>query len=121
MKALLSILLCSALLLGCDRSPGGAAAQTSSAAAATSSLPAAPFAPLKVEVKDSAMGTALHFIAYTSQRADESATRAAIQKAIAEMRRLEGLMSEWKSDSEIGKVNQRPGQWQDVSAETYEV
>ena len=67
------------------------------------------------------MGTALHFIAYTSQRADEAATRAAITRSIAEMRRLEGLMSEWKSDSEIGKINQRAGLLQDVSPETYEV
>ncbi|HVJ16547.1 MAG TPA: FAD:protein FMN transferase [Polyangiaceae bacterium] len=122
MKAPLWYLLACALTLGCDRPASKAAPLASGVArASTSAAPAPPFVPLKVEIKDTAMGTALHFIAYTSPRADEPAARAAVTKAIAEMRRLEALMSEWKSDSEIGKVNQRPGQWQDVSAETYEV
>ncbi len=137
MKALLCFLLPAALLAGCDRSAGRTTPVASSAPTAVSSAPPAaaasaclaagerpqtgPFVPVKVEVKDSAMGTALHFIVYTSPRADEPATRVAIQKSIAEMRRLEALMSEWKNDSEIGKVNQHAGQWQDVSPETYEV
>jgi thiamine biosynthesis lipoprotein len=67
------------------------------------------------------MGTGLHFVAYTSQRADETAARAAVARAIVEMRRLEALMSEWTTDSEIGRVNQHPGQWQTVSPETFTV
>src|SRR5689334_5277530 len=40
-----------------------AAAQPSASAAP---VPSAPFKPLKVEVQDEAMGTSLHFIAYTT-------------------------------------------------------
>src|SRR5687767_3534741 len=121
MKAPLAFLVACAVLGGCDRSTPEQSPRASGAPAASSAPAAAPFSPAKVEIKDTAMGTALHFIAYTSPRADEPATRKAIAAAIAEMRRLEALMSEWKSDSEIGRVNQRPGEWQKVSAETYDV
>jgi thiamine biosynthesis lipoprotein len=72
-------------------------------------------------VQETAMGTALHFIAYTTPEVDEAGTRGAIERAVAEMRRLEGLMSEWRNDSEIGQVNLKAGQWVTVSPETYEV
>jgi thiamine biosynthesis lipoprotein len=74
-----------------------------------------------VEVKDSAMGTTLTFIVYTNQNVDEAAARAAITRAVAEMRRLEGLMSEWRQDSEIGRLNAQPGEWVNVSPATLEV
>jgi thiamine biosynthesis lipoprotein len=64
-----------------------------------------------VEVEAEAMGTSLHFIAYTSAQADESRTRAAIAQAIAEVRRLEDALSEWKPESEIGQVNAHAGDW----------
>jgi FAD:protein FMN transferase len=86
-----------------------------SASAAT--LPSAPFQPTKVEVEDEAMGTSLHFIAYTTPRVDEPTTRAAIAKAIAEMRRLETLLSEWKPDSQIGQVNAHSGEWLPIGPE----
>jgi thiamine biosynthesis lipoprotein len=74
-----------------------------------------------VEVKDEAMGTSLHFVAYTSAALDEAATRAAIARAIADMRRLEGLLSEWKPDSEIGQVNSHSGEWVPLGPESIEV
>lgn len=64
------------------------------------------------------MGTSLHFIAYTSARADETATRAAIAAAVTEIRRLEALLSEWKQDSEIGQINLRSGQWVSIGPES---
>jgi thiamine biosynthesis lipoprotein len=67
-----------------------------------------------VEVQAEAMGTSLHFIAYTSEEADEARTRAAIESAIAQVRRLEDALSEWKTDSEIGQVNARAGEWVSV-------
>src|SRR5689334_5794962 len=71
--------------------PTGAPSVTPPAPAVTVAPSAAPAAastePTKVEVKDEAMGTSLHFIAYTSAAADEAKTRAAISGAIAEMRR----------------------------------
>ncbi len=88
---------------------------------AAASKAAATDAPTKVEVKDEAMGTHLHFIAYTSPRADEAATRVAIAAAIAEMRRLESLLSEWQAESEIGQVNAHSGEWVAVGPESLEV
>jgi thiamine biosynthesis lipoprotein len=64
------------------------------------------------------MGTSLHFIAYTSVRADEAATRAAMAKAVAEVRRLEALLSEWRQDSEIGQINLRSGEWVSIGPES---
>jgi len=79
--------------------------------------PSAPHVPTKVEVHDEAMGTSLHFIAYTSPEVDEVATRAGIAKAIAEMRRLEALLSEWQPDSQIGQVNLHSGEWVTIGPE----
>jgi thiamine biosynthesis lipoprotein len=55
------------------------------------------------------MGTRLNFIALTSARSDERSTRAAIDQAIAEIRRLEGLMTTWRDDSEVSRINQSAG------------
>ena len=83
--------------------------------------PVAPFQPTKVEVQDEAMTTSVHFIAYTSPQTNEAATRAAIAAAIAEMRRLEALLSEWKPESEIGQVNAHPGDWVAIGPESVQV
>jgi thiamine biosynthesis lipoprotein len=79
--------------------------------------PSAPFQPTKVEVQDEAMGTSLHFITYTTRQVDEPSTRTAIAKAIAEMRRLETVLSEWRSDTEIGQVNAHAGEWVSIGPE----
>lgn len=99
--------------------PAAAAAPPSASAAPPSAAPApsAPFKPTKVEVQDEAMGTSLHFIAYTTATVDEAQTRGAIAKAIAEIRRLEALLSEWKTDSQIGQVNAHAGEWVQVGPE----
>jgi thiamine biosynthesis lipoprotein len=78
---------------------------------------AAPFEPTKVQVQETAMGTSLHFIAYTSPPTDEAATRAAISAAVAEIRRLESLLSEWLPDSEISRVNAGAGDWVSIGPE----
>jgi FAD:protein FMN transferase len=67
------------------------------------------------------MGTHLTFIAFTTEAVAEDGTRAAIARAVAEIRRLEALMSEWRSDSEIGRMNAAPGEWVPVSPETLDV
>jgi FAD:protein FMN transferase len=79
--------------------------------------PSPPFQPTKVEVQDEAMGTSLHFLAYTTPEVDEPGTRAAIAKAVAEMRRLETLLSEWRPDSQIGQVNSHAGEWVNIGPE----
>jgi thiamine biosynthesis lipoprotein len=107
--------------------PPSAAAAASSRTLNDAAKPALPHAastprvPSRVEVKDSAMGTTLTFIVYTNQNVDEAAARAAIARAVDEMRRLEGLMSEWRADSEIGRLNAQPGEWLNVSPATLEV
>jgi thiamine biosynthesis lipoprotein len=67
------------------------------------------------------MGTSLQFIAYTTQQTSEAQTRAAIAQAIAEVRRLENLLSEWKPESDIGQVNLHAGEWVKVGPEAVTV
>ncbi len=67
------------------------------------------------------MGTTLHFIAYTAPSVDEQATRATIAQAVAEIRRLENVLSEWKPDSEIGQINAHAGDWVAVGPEALDV
>ena len=112
------------------------AAPTASASAAPIVLPRAPYLPVppgtpvvsatasgpeKVDFQDVAMGTNLHFIAYTNDKVGVEQIKTAINAAVAEMRRLEDLMSEWKSDSEVGKVNSNPEHWVTVGPETFAV
>jgi FAD:protein FMN transferase len=111
-------------------SPADAARSSSSAAvaisvpptrASTAFAPLAPSAPEKVDFQDVAMGTNVHFIAYSNAQADTSQIKTAISQALHEMRRLEGLMSEWRDDSEVGKINLNPEQWVTVGPETFSV
>lgn len=67
------------------------------------------------------MGTQVRFIAYTSEKANEATTRQAIAAALFEIRRLEKLMSTWLEDSEVSRINQRAGEWVEVSKETFSV
>jgi FAD:protein FMN transferase len=118
---------------GCDGAhsksgPAGGATPTVAAPAASAVAPrpvpsaiASPFQPTKVEVKEEAMGTSLHFITFTTPAMDESATRAVIAKAVEEVRRLENVLSEWKPESEVGQINTRAGEWVAVGPEALEV
>ncbi len=65
--------------------------------------------PARVAVEARAMGTSLLLAAYTSEAMDEAAIRAWLDKAIAEIRRLEGLMTTWRPDSELSRVNAAAG------------
>jgi thiamine biosynthesis lipoprotein len=97
-------------------------AATPHSAAAASSAPApAPVEPEKVDFQDVAMGTNVHFIAYSNPRASTAQIKVAMTQALNEMRRLEGLMSEWRDDSEVGQINAHPGQWVPVGPETFGV
>lgn len=97
------------------------AAKPRAAAPTSSAVQARPASPVKVERKESAMGTALHFVAYTTERVDRAQTELAIDAAIAEIRRLEEILSEWRDDSEVGRINVQAGQWVPVGRETLEV
>ncbi len=67
------------------------------------------------------MGTRVHFIAYTGATVDEAATRQALDDAYAEIVRLEGLMSPWKPDSELSRINRAAGKPVQVGQDTWNV
>ncbi len=67
------------------------------------------------------MGTHLSFAAYTSTRADEATVRHAFADAVAEIRRVEALMTTWHP-SEITRINDAAGSSPTVvSQETYDL
>ena len=77
--------------------------------------------PDKVDLEEEAMGTNIHFIAYTDERVDSEHVRAAMSRALDEIRRLERILSEWRSDSEVGTINLSPHHWVKVGPETFAV
>src|SRR5688500_17045492 len=94
------------------------AAPPSEPASATPPSASEPSAT-KVEHREVAMGTSVHFVAYTNPRVDGSKARAAFAAAAAEMRRLENVLSEWRSDTEVGRINLKPGEWVAVGEELF--
>lgn len=110
---------------------GGAASSlsrtqpTSSASAAEGIASAFPQAvrspPEKVDYQAVAMGTNVHFVAYTNDRVDADDLRRALMAALAEMKRLEARLSEWQADSDIGKLNASPDHWFQVGPDAFEV
>ena len=75
----------------------------------SSATPGAAAPRTKVTAEATAMGTRLNFVALTTARSDEARTRAAIEQAIAEIRRLESLMTTWRDDSEVSRINESAG------------
>lgn len=92
-----------------------------SAPSATSSA-AAAFVAEKVTGEGKAMGTHLTFAAFTTPAVDAAKTRAAFDAAIAEIVRVERLMTTWRPDSEVSRINAAAGKGAvEVSQETYDV
>src|SRR6185295_4561825 len=90
--------------MGCDHpraSPGGDAAPSASGAwsvsnaavTASGSALGGGRSRTKVTVEAAAMGTHLLFVALTTDALDEPGVRATLDRAVAEVRRLEGLMT----------------------------
>lgn len=95
-----------------------------SAPAPSSSAPPAKRpaeAPKKIEHRATAMGTTITLIAYTSPEVDEAKTRSVMEHAVAELVKIEDLMTSWRDDSEIGQINQRSGSFVKVSPDTRRV
>jgi FAD:protein FMN transferase len=65
--------------------------------------------PQRVAIEEHVMGTHLGISAYTSDAHDETALRAMFARAVAEIRRLEGLMTTWRDDSEVSRINAAAG------------
>ena len=70
---------------------------------------AVPFAATRVSLEDKAMGTHIVLAAFTTPELDEAILRPKLEKALAEIRRLEGLMTTWRDDSEISQINAAAG------------
>jgi thiamine biosynthesis lipoprotein len=68
------------------------------------------------------MGTHLAFTAFTTPTNDETKVRSAFSAATEEIRRLEAMMTTWRPDSELSKVNEAAGiSPVSVGRETYDV
>jgi thiamine biosynthesis lipoprotein len=68
------------------------------------------------------MGTHVLLAAYTTNRLDEAAIRPKLERALGEIRRLETVMTTWRPDSELSRVNAAAGRSAvPVSPETLDV
>jgi FAD:protein FMN transferase len=116
------LLLLALLSAGCPDRPLPADTHVASAEPSGLAPATSPFVPEKVTSEASAMGTHLTFAAYTTERLDETKVKRAFDDAVIEIRRLETLMTTWRPDSEISRVNAAAGKGPVVvSKETYDV
>lgn len=120
--------------LGCDQraqppasSGVGLSSSASSAAVAPSATdstgePTPAFASEKVSSEDKAMGTHVTFVAFTTPSVDRAGVQKAFDAALAEIKRIEALMTTWTPDSDLSKVNEAAGKRAvAVSQETFDV
>ena len=77
--------------------------------------------PYKVDLQDVAMGTNVHFVAYTNDQVDAAQVRSAMDQALGEIHRLASKLSEWRGDSEVSRINLNPAHWVQVGPETFAV
>jgi thiamine biosynthesis lipoprotein len=116
------LVLLAVLSFGCPDRPLPADTHVASAEASGLTAAVSPFVPEKVTSEASAMGTHLAFTAYTTEQIDETKTKRIFDDAVIEIRRLEMLMTTWRPDSEISRVNAAAGKGPVVvSKETYDV
>jgi FAD:protein FMN transferase len=103
-----------------DATEGTAPASASAASAGAVALVSKPrcvvaaepilgFTPQKVWAEGSAMGTHLAFAAYTNPCVSEAEAQAAFAAAIVEVKRIEALMTTWRPESELSRVNAEAG------------
>jgi thiamine biosynthesis lipoprotein len=120
-----------AFVVACHEQSPTAASASASAVAAPQAVESAPsaapprvttFEAERVTAEGQAMGTHVAFTAFTTPMMDASAVRRAFDDALAEIKRLEALMTTWRSDSEISRVNEAAGKAPvKVGPETFEV
>ncbi len=116
-KVLAWALLAAAVGSGCRRHLAPAPSDRAAAASGGPSCspeaaigpPSTPSPRTKVSAETGAMGTRITFSALTSDRTDEAHVRATIGQAISEIRRLEALMTTWRADSEVSRINASAG------------
>jgi len=100
-----------ALLLGCSAPPPPAPAPSPSAIAPPPAPPSTPKHPVgkRVQIIEKAMGTRVVLASYTTADMDEAAITQSLRAGLAEIRRLEELMTTWSDDSEVSRINQAAG------------
>ncbi len=87
---------------------------------ATEPLP--KFVPERVKDEGAAMGTHIAFAAYTTPSVDAAKAKATFQAAIDEIKRIEALMTTWRPESEVSRINTAAGKSAvKVSDETFNV
>jgi thiamine biosynthesis lipoprotein len=87
---------------------------------AASAAPRAEAIPERVWVDGQAMGTKLLFAGYTNERMSAEDVREAFALAIVEVKRIEALMTTWRDDAELSRVNREAGKSAvQVSDETF--
>lgn len=79
---------------------------------------AQPFVARRIEYAGTGMGTKIALVAYTSPQLPERSVRAAFDSALHKMQHLEQLLSDWRSDSDVGRINAQPGRFVSVSDQT---
>jgi thiamine biosynthesis lipoprotein len=79
------------------------------------------FEPERVDLRGEAMGTRIHFVSFTTATLSQETLRTAFDAALAEIRRLEALMTTWNSNSELSRINANSGIWHSATPETFEV
>ncbi len=121
-------LLSCAFFLACETHPQPEVVRTDplppttvSVAPSASTIALSTFASQKITSEEHAMGTHIALAAFTSEKIDETQIRKAFADAIAEIRRLEGLMTTWHP-SDITRVNDAAGNAPVVvDEETYKI
>lgn len=91
------------------------------AVSSTAHSESAPFTPERVDLQGEAMGTKVHFVTYTTATLPKTKLDEAFAAALAEIRRLEALMTTWREDSELSRINATTGVWNTTAPETLEV
>jgi thiamine biosynthesis lipoprotein len=122
-RALAAVSLAVAACLGACRDSSTTAPRSGPTLTPTPALrtPSAAI-PERVAIEGHAMGTAIHLTAYTTAALNADATKRALGAALGEIRRLETLMTTWRKDSELSRVNASAGKAASpVSRETLDV
>jgi FAD:protein FMN transferase len=88
---------------------GAASAVSAPVASATTAAPDVAFLPERVGHEAQAMGTHLAFTAYTTPQVDAAKTKKLFEDAVTEIKRIETLMTTWRPDSEVSRINAAAG------------
>ena len=102
--------------------PPDAGAAVTAAVPTAPATPAGPFVPERVAAEGKAMGTHLALTAYTTPACDAAKAKKLFDDAIAEIQRIETLMTTWRPESEVSQINAAAGKAPvKVGAETFGV